>query len=282
MYKRLGLLGIAFMICGGILIGTYIHNTSINDSNIDKVPSVTVKVSRLTTMETKPSTPGKTQETLSKSTKETKETNHATEKQTKFSENESENNKLINSFKALCQYPELPTGCEITSLTMVLNYYGFDVDKCDLSDNYLDKGKVGTVDFRMIFEGDPRDKDSYGCYAPVIVNTANKFLRSQSSSLKAAEITDTEFEDLFEYTNKGVPVMVWCTYELAQGHFSVTWNVDGQDMTWYTPEHCMVLLGQKDDKAVTADPASGEIKEYDKELLKTRYEELFKQAVIIQ
>ena len=35
------------------------------------------------------------------------------------------------------QEPELPAGCEITSLDMLLNYLGFDVDKVDLSDKYL-------------------------------------------------------------------------------------------------------------------------------------------------
>ncbi|MDY3256762.1 MAG: C39 family peptidase, partial [Ruminococcus callidus] len=30
--------------------------------------------------------------------------------------------------EAVLQNPELPTGCEITSLTTVLNYWGYDVD----------------------------------------------------------------------------------------------------------------------------------------------------------
>ncbi|NLY78771.1 MAG: hypothetical protein GX072_02350, partial [Lysinibacillus sp.] len=32
------------------------------------------------------------------------------------------------------QNPELPNGCEITSLTAILNYYGINVDKMTLSD----------------------------------------------------------------------------------------------------------------------------------------------------
>ena len=35
----------------------------------------------------------------------------------------------IQDFEIIYQEPELPTGCEITALTMVLHYYGFDVDK---------------------------------------------------------------------------------------------------------------------------------------------------------
>lgn len=189
---------------------------------------------------------------------------------------------LWRKFKPICQYPELPNGCEITSLTMVLYYNGYHFKKENLSDKYLDKGEVGTVDFREAFEGDPRDSNSYGCYAPVIVNTANKYLRAKESKLKALDISETDFNELFNYTDAGIPVIIWCTYELKQGHFSVTWHVNDRDLTWYTPEHCMVLLGQKGDNAITADPAYGEIKVYSKRLLEKRYNELFKQAVIIQ
>ena len=33
--------------------------------------------------------------------------------------------------------PELPTGCEITSLTMTLNYYGYSADKMAMALEYL-------------------------------------------------------------------------------------------------------------------------------------------------
>ena len=36
----------------------------------------------------------------------------------------AESQHQINSFDIIFQMPELPTGCEITALTMVLNYYG--------------------------------------------------------------------------------------------------------------------------------------------------------------
>lgn len=39
----------------------------------------------------------------------------------------------ISDFPYTLQTPELPTGCEITALTMVLNYYGFSVDKTTMA-----------------------------------------------------------------------------------------------------------------------------------------------------
>jgi len=182
----------------------------------------------------------------------------------------------------ICQYPELPTGCEITSLAMVLNYNGISVDKCELADHYLDKGEVGTVDFRKAFEGDPRDDSSYGCYAPVIVNTANKYLEAARSELRAADISGCRLEELFPYIEAGVPVIIWGTLDCAEGYYSVTWNVDGTDISWYTPEHCRVLVGCEDGQVWTADPVYGDVRAYDIQVFESRYEDLGRQAVVIQ
>ena len=35
----------------------------------------------------------------------------------------------IKDFPIIYQMPELPTGCEITALTMAVNYYGYPADK---------------------------------------------------------------------------------------------------------------------------------------------------------
>lgn len=189
---------------------------------------------------------------------------------------------LIPNFKAVCQYPELPTGCEMTSLTMVMNYYGINADKCDISDNYLDKGEVGTVDFRKAFVGDPRDESSFGCYAPVVVNTANRYLQAQGSSLRATDVTGADLESLFGYINSQVPVIIWGTLDCNEGYYSVTWNVDGQDLTWITPEHCMVLVGYDQQSVWVADPIYGEVVSYDKAIFESRYDTLLKQAVVIK
>lgn len=179
------------------------------------------------------------------------------------------------------QHPELPTGCEVTSLTMLLNYYGVYADKCDIADNYLTKGEVGTVDFREAFEGDPRDPDSYGCYAPVIVNAANSYLSSQGSGYSAVEVSGQELEALFQYIDNNTPVIVWGTLDCRQGYPSTVWNVNGRDLQWITPEHCMVLVGYSADSVTVADPFYGEIRTFDIEVFRNGYNTLYKQAVIL-
>lgn len=44
---------------------------------------------------------------------------------------------VIQDFPIIYQMPELPTGCEITAMTMVLNYYGYSVDKVQMATQYL-------------------------------------------------------------------------------------------------------------------------------------------------
>ena len=45
----------------------------------------------------------------------------------------------LTDFEIIEQYPELPTGCEITAMTMVLNYYGYNVDKVTMALDYMPK-----------------------------------------------------------------------------------------------------------------------------------------------
>lgn len=189
---------------------------------------------------------------------------------------------LYQRLVAVGQYPELPTGCEITALTAVLNFYGYPVDKCTLVDDYLDKGFAWETDFHEMFAGDPYSEYSYGCYAPVIVKAANRYLQEHASPLRATECTGLSLNDLFHFTDDGTPVIIWTTIDLVPGHYTDTWTAtNGKTVTWYTNEHCMVLLGHTDEVVYAADPTYGTIVTYDKALFNQRYEELFRQAVVI-
>lgn len=195
------------------------------------------------------------------------------------------NPALQKRFKTIYQYPALPTGCEITSLTMVMNFLGFNVTKEEMADDYLEKGNAWETDFREKFAGNPYSSYSYGCYAPVIVNSANSFLKDNGSNMRAESLENWNFTDLFGFTDNGVPVIIWATIQLVPGYYTATWTcTNGETVTWYANEHCMVLLGH-DDSAGTvfaADPDQGKIMEYDSKLFETRYEELFRQAVVIR
>lgn len=190
--------------------------------------------------------------------------------------------------KYLSQNPELPTGCEITSLTTVLNYYCYDVSKTEMSDNYLEKTVDKIGDFWEVFVGDPR-KNGFGCYAKPIVTAANKYLATQSSKYKAVDYSGTKFENLLSLVEGGTPVIIWGTIydekenDLQKPYTTVKWTIDGKELQWIAPEHCMVLIGYDADRhiAIMSDPQRG-IVEYDLDTVKSRYLALHAQCVVFE
>ena len=79
---------------------------------------------------------------------------------------------------------DLPTGCELVSTSMLLNYYGFEIEPIDLIDGgYVlsegfkkDGDKIYGGDPNLVFIGDPRSKSGYGCYSGAIYDGLCRFL----------------------------------------------------------------------------------------------------------
>ena len=179
------------------------------------------------------------------------------------------------------QNPELPTGCEVTSLTMVLNYLGYDIDKLTLADEFLPKGEIGKTHPNYAFIGNPRDEHSYGANAPVLVKTANDYLNSIKAMQDAYYLITCDIEDLMHFVKDGYPVVVWVTKNMEDGYPSTKWMVDGEEIQWYAKEHSMVLVGYTNTHYILADPLSGEYCYYEKTLVEKRYDELGNQALVI-
>ena len=200
---------------------------------------------------------------------------------------EKEESDLPRSYildvKNIMQNPELPTGCEITSLTIVLNHLGFNVDKLYMANNYLTKGKIGTVFPWDAFLGDPTSSHSYGCYAPVIEKDANHFLSDNNSDLKAYDISGAEFEDVLKELTNGKPIVIWATINMNQSKLTTSWTINGEKFTWRGQEHCLVLTGYDMDKNLVyvADPLKGNVS-YKFDVFKDRFEQMYQQAVVIK
>lgn len=186
------------------------------------------------------------------------------------------------NMEVILQNPELPAGCEVTSLAMLFTYLGLPADKCVLSDSYLPKGEAGEVSMNEYFIGNPREKGSYGCYAPVMAGCAASYIADTNAGLKVYNLTGTSLSSLFALIADDKPVMVWTTINLLESFPTVTWEINGETVTWYSQEHCVVLTGYNyDTNTVTvADPLYG-TREYDMTLFTERYNQMFKQAICI-
>lgn len=189
---------------------------------------------------------------------------------------------LIEDFPVIFQNPELPTGCEVTSLAMVLNYLGFDIDKLTLADSYLPKSEDKTKSMYSAFIGNPKSTSGYGCYSPAIVKCAASYLKEQDTFLKIYDYTNSKFETLYEQISKEHPCIIWGTIANLEPYATDTWIANGEMCQWFAQEHCMVLIGYdlKKNQVTVADPIYG-IQDYDLELFKTRYDQMFRQAIFI-
>lgn len=197
-----------------------------------------------------------------------------------------ENKRVILPIKALNQYPLLPTGCEITAAVTVLNYFGDKVTLKDFADNWITKsrdfyyvdGQMYGPDPNQVFVGDPYIKNSYGCYAGAVADAINQ----NSEVFFANRITTNELEEFCEFLDNDIPVIVWVTMDMREAKNGKTWILpSGEEFTWISGEHCMVLIGYDKENYWFCNPGTGAIEKYTKELAQSRYESLGCQALII-
>lgn len=202
-------------------------------------------------------------------------------------------NKKIIEVKNILQSPELPTGCEVTSLSILLEHMGYNANKVTLARNYLPKqdfywenGIYYGADFRTVFAGDPESPYSYGCYAPCIVITANRYLANVGADKKAYDVSGKSFESLMtSYIDKDKPVLIWITSsDLHESELTSVWTTPaGERVQWRSYEHCVVLTGYDKEKGLVyvSDPMIGNTA-YSYNKLVQRFNEMGKQAVTIE
>lgn len=172
--------------------------------------------------------------------------------------------------KKILQLPELPNGCEITSLTAVLNYYGYDVTKTAMADKYLPKEpfvKKGNKQYGAnpykAYAGDPRSQDGgFFSYAPPIIEAANKYFQAVGGKDHTLDISGSTREEIIRRIDKGIPVLVWVTLDLGKPKISSSWYFQDTGEKFDSPSnlHAVVLNGYDGKKVHVMNPLVGQIK----------------------
>ena len=178
------------------------------------------------------------------------------------------------------------TGCESVTAVMLLNYLGTDISIYDFIDNYLDKAPFEERDGILygpnpyeVFAGDPYDREAMGCYAPVIKNSLERIL---GDTFDVIDETGAELPALVEkYIDNDMPLIVWATIDLKDIIAGPVWKLNsGEDFTWLSNEHCMLLVGYDDEHYIFNDPWNNNgIIAYDKATVLDRYKKQHSQAV---
>ncbi len=176
---------------------------------------------------------------------------------------------------------QMMNGCEVVSLSIALKYYGYEIDPRDLFDDYMPKGpNNGKTNPFEKYMGDPSNRTGYGCYAPCVVTTANKYLKDQGAALVAHDISGSTMTQLEYYLAKGYPIVLWATLNMEDSAVIGTWEFDGEPVSWYAKSHCVVLAGYDYEDFIICDPQKGVVY-HDKAIVEKAYNLIYSQAVVI-
>ncbi len=184
----------------------------------------------------------------------------------------------------IMQNPELPTGCEITALTMALNYAGYNVDKVTMADEFLIRAEPYQTTFGEAFVGSPHDPTAWGCYAPVIVKTAENYIAEMNGTESVRNLTGCSLKTLLNEVANGTPVVTWVsigmTDQITEKYYWTT--PDGKDAVFLKNEHCVLLIGYdlNANTVTVCDPLEGLIS-YNKDIFEDRYNKVYQQAVTV-
>jgi len=189
------------------------------------------------------------------------------------------------------QLPDLPNGCEITAAAILLNYYGYNVDKLDL-DAYLPKTPINIYyendvaygpDPHNYFIGATCDGEGWYCTVKPVVIAINNYLAENNPRGGAIDITGTTPDKLYEIVRAGTPVAVWVTIDMREREIDDSWLSEdtGEEITVSASDHTMVLIGIIDDDLLFADPLEG-IVTYSKADFETSYESRQAMACILK
>ena len=182
-------------------------------------------------------------------------------------------------------------GSEVTAAAILLDYFGYAATRSDLLAFLPSDGNFYEMNGRQYgpnpwktFAGNP-GTNRYGCYAPVISNMLNSYLLLSDGKHTAYNLTGLSTDKLYKCVDAGLPVIVWVTESMAEPSIEKSWCLVGTDQTcrWVDQDHCMLLIGHTQTKAVFSDPnSSAGTVSYDRSLFEERYRQLYSQAVAMQ
>ena len=163
------------------------------------------------------------------------------------------------------QLPELPNGCEVTSLSMLLTAQGTPVSKFVLADEQPTNrtppvfgGRKG--DFYSItrwtnpnvaFVGNVRGY-GYGIYHGPLVELLNK--KTQG---KAFDLSGQRFSVILAQLRTGTPLVLWTTSTFRPPLRWVTWSTTEGPFRATTLEHAVLLVGYTRTKLIINNPLIG-------------------------
>jgi uncharacterized protein YvpB len=195
-------------------------------------------------------------------------------------------NKMILDVPLIAQNPELKYGCEVTSLAMLLQYAGVDVDKMELAARIRkDHDKLSTTGNGDIVKwGDPEEgfvgdmtgkKKGYAVYDKPVEELMERYLPGRTVNL-----TGKSFDQVLERISSGKPAVVWTTGDFRQPDRWESWKHKGEQIKTPLDLHAVVLVGYDPGHVYVNDPLAEEkARKVDKRMFISSWKALGSQAL---
>lgn len=163
------------------------------------------------------------------------------------------------------QYPELPRGCEVTSLTMLLQFLGIDKNKLDLAAEMkrdptpLRLNSNGSIAYwgnpNSGFVGEVTGAGKgFGIYHSALFELMRQYVPT------AKDYTREPFEKLEQQLREGIPSVVWTTINYKVPDKWVVWDTPIGPIQTTFMEHAVLLVGFDEQNVYVNDPLSSKSK----------------------
>lgn len=185
----------------------------------------------------------------------------------------------------IAQKPELPRGCEVTSLAMLLRHAGIGADKMTLAAQvdkvpYLQSGLYGNPNDGFVGDMYTKANPGYGVYHAPIERLAERYLPG-----RIVKLTGMPFDELLtQHVGQGRPVWIvtnatfknldaasFTTWPTASGDVQITWHDHSVVVTGYDP--AFVFINDPLDASANAN------KKLPREAFREAWEQMGKQAI---
>ncbi|EOA8353787.1 C39 family peptidase [Enterococcus hirae] len=154
--------------------------------------------------------------------------------------------------------PALGNGCEVTSLSMLLSYYGYETSKNQLAQqlNYVPVFNADGAhgDPNEGFVGDISGGDwAMGVYVPPIASLAQTIVKTDYHTLPK---TDATINDIKKALQQGKPVWASVTldFQVPTDTDFVTWQTNNGQVKVTPLNHACVVTGYDNDNIYVNDP----------------------------
>ncbi|MFB6365134.1 C39 family peptidase [Paenibacillus elgii] len=183
------------------------------------------------------------------------------------------------------QRPELPSGCEVTSLAMLLQFYGVNKSKMDLVPEmkkdptpirYNKNGSIaywGNPNTGFVGEVTGAAK-GFGIYHTALFELLKDYVPT------AQDMTKEPFSKLEDQLIQGIPSVVWTTIDYKVPDKWVVWDTPIGPIETTFMEHAVLLVGFDEQYVYVNDPLAGQSnKKIDKEAFIATWDAMGRQAL---